>query len=295
MTISGPIIFITGCTVGGIGAALCEVFASRGCTVYASARSEKSMEGLRHPNIRKLIVDVTSDDSVNLAVDDIYKQAGRIDVVISNAGLPGIARYGSDVYLGPLLDLPVDHVKSVMDTNFFGFVRLCNAIVPRMAKSNHKGLIVAIGSILGEFGTPWTGIYNASKAALHSYTETLEMECRPLGVNVMLVAPGSIVSNIANNAAKTQFHEPPPDSLYKSFASSITHVMFQSQKREYGAMPTNDFANQLSNYIVGRDGKLVAKPAKYVSIGGSTWIYAAFKWLPRQRVYDMIWNGLSKY
>ena len=112
--------------------------------------------------------------------------------------LDDLARYNSDVYIGPLLDLPVDHVKSVMDTNFFGFVRLCNAIVPRMAKSNHKGLIVAIGSILGEFGTPWTGIYNASKAALHSYTETLEMECRPLGVNVMLVAPGSIVSNIAN-------------------------------------------------------------------------------------------------
>lgn len=99
---------------------------------------------------------------------------------------------------GPLVDLPIDYIQSVMNTNFFGFARLCNYIVPRMAKSKTKGLIIPIGSILGEIGTPWTGIYNASKAALHSYAETLEMECRPLGVKVMLVAPGSIVSNIAN-------------------------------------------------------------------------------------------------
>ncbi|KAJ3930590.1 MAG: NAD-binding protein [Lentinula lateritia] len=282
---SGPVVFITGCTVGGIGAALAEVFADRGCTVYASARSEKSMDGLQHPNIRKLLVDVTSDESVKNAVEEIYEQTGRLDVAISNAGLPGI---------GPLVDLPIDYIQSVMNTNFFGFARLCNYIVPRMAKSKTKGLIIPIGSILGEIGTPWTGIYNASKAALHSYAETLEMECRPLGVKVMLVAPGSIVSNIANNAAKVQFHDPPPESLYKSFYSSIRFVMFQSQTKEYGAMPTRDFATQLTDYIVTQGGQLVTNPVKYVSMGGSTWVYMALKWLPRQWSYDMIWNGLSK-
>ncbi|KAF5371428.1 hypothetical protein D9757_010004 [Collybiopsis confluens] len=293
MTTSDSVIFITGCTIGGIGAALCQVFANRGCTVYASARSQKSMEGesLSHPNIHKLLVDVTSDESVKLAVDEIYKQEGRIDVVISNAGLLGI---------GPLLDVPIDYIQSVMDTNFFGLVRLCKNIIPRMARSStehgrSKGLVVAIGSILGEFGTPWTGMYNASKAALHSYTETLEMECRPLGVNVMLVAPGGIVSNIANNAAKTD-HEPSPDSLYKSFTSSITHVMFQSQKLEYGAMPTKDFALQLADYVVDkRNGKVVTNPARYVTMGGSTWVYKVFKWMPRLKVYDVLWNSLSKY
>lgn len=98
----------------------------------------------------------------------------------------------------PLMDVPLQQAKLVMDTNFFGFLRICNLVVPRMAASKSKGLIVAVGSILGEIGTPWKGMYNSSKAALHAYTETLEMECRPFGVNVMLVVPGSVISNIAN-------------------------------------------------------------------------------------------------
>lgn len=65
------------------------VLATRGCTVYASARSLKSMEDLKHSNIRKLIVDVTSDKSVAVSIEEIYREVGRIDIVISNAGIPG--------------------------------------------------------------------------------------------------------------------------------------------------------------------------------------------------------------
>jgi short-subunit dehydrogenase len=65
-----------------------------------------------------------------------------------------------------------------------------------MAKRQH-GTVVAIGSILGEMATPFQGFYNASKAALHSYTDTLRMECRPLKLKIVLVAPGAIKSNIS--------------------------------------------------------------------------------------------------
>ncbi|EEB98337.1 hypothetical protein MPER_02172 [Moniliophthora perniciosa FA553] len=162
-----PVVFITGCSIGGIGAAV---------------RSLKSMEGIIHPNILKLKVDVTSDESVKNAIDYIYSECGRLDILISNAGLPGIGEPGDIVLrgvarvtlysLGPLLDASLDDVKKIMGTNYYGLIRLVNETIPRMAKRRF-GLVVAIGSILGELGTPFTGLYNASKAALHAYTETL--------------------------------------------------------------------------------------------------------------------------
>lgn len=97
---------------------------------------------------------------------------------------------------GPLLDTPFEEGAKVIETNFFRFVRLVQHVVPLMAKRQH-GTVVAIGSILGEMATPFQGFYNASKAALHSYTDTLRMECRPLKLKVILVAPGSIKSNIS--------------------------------------------------------------------------------------------------
>lgn len=84
----------------------------------------------------------------------------------------------------------------MVQTNFFGFVRLVKNVLPLMGKRK-RGTVVAIGSILGEMATPFQGFYNASKAALHSYTETLRMECQPLNVKVVLIAPGSIKSNIS--------------------------------------------------------------------------------------------------
>lgn len=99
--------------------------------------------------------------------------------------------------LAPLLDVSFEEAQRVFNTNFWGLIRLVTHIVPRMAQ-RRQGTVVAVGSILGEIGTPFQGFYNASKAALHAYTETLVSECKPLGVRVMLLVPGSVRSNISN-------------------------------------------------------------------------------------------------
>ncbi|KAF8172066.1 oxidoreductase [Pholiota molesta] len=182
-----PVVFITGCSDGGIGAALVNEFLKRQHSVYASARSFSSMSTLSHANLRKLEVDVTDTASVQAAVKQIYETDGQeIDILVSNAGITCI---------DPLLDVTLERSQSVMDTNLFGTIRLVNAVVPRMA-TRGQGLVIAVGSILGELGTPFSGLYNTSKAALHSYIETLSLECKPLGVKVMLVSPGSVRSNI---------------------------------------------------------------------------------------------------
>lgn len=97
--------------------------------------------------------------------------------------------------LGPLLDITLEQAQKTYETNVFGLMRIVHAVVPRMAERK-KGLIVVVGSIRSEMSTPFSGIYSSSKAAVRTYTETLSMECQPLGVDVMLINPGSVTSNI---------------------------------------------------------------------------------------------------
>lgn len=86
------VVFITGCTDGSIGAHLVLRFLADNYTVYATARSLKSMSALNHPNARKIVVDVTSDESVKAAIDKVYEETAGIDVLVSNAGLSWIGQ-----------------------------------------------------------------------------------------------------------------------------------------------------------------------------------------------------------
>ncbi|KAJ7497719.1 hypothetical protein FB451DRAFT_1460333 [Mycena latifolia] len=286
------IAFITGCSNGGIGAALCRSFAAKGYIVYATARSLEAMSDLVHDNIRKLVLDVTDDVSVVNAINQIYAETDGIDVLVSNAGYSHIGKSNTILevqkpdlckFSGPLLDTPFEEGIKVMQTNFFGFVRLVKNVVPRMGKRG-KGTVVAIGSILGELATPFQGFYNASKAALHSYTETLRMECQPIGVKVVLIAPGSIRSNISVKSAYTV----PEDSFYKSLEKQIKHVMYQSQTKEYGVMDTEQFANTVVGKVVS------PTPPQYLTLGGFTTRWWVLKWLSRTTAEAIIWSMAQK-
>ncbi|KAJ7347093.1 NAD-binding protein [Mycena albidolilacea] len=266
---SKPVAFITGCSNGGIGAALVTRFVAKGYVVYATARSVEAMSDLTHENVRKLAVDVTDDESVAVGIKQVYSETEGIDVLVSNAGYS---------HIGPLLDTPFEEGLKVVQTNFFGFVRLVKNVLPLMGQRK-RGTVVAIGSILGEMATPFQGFYNASKAALHSYTETLRMECQPLNVKVVLIAPGSIKSNISAKSAYTV----PEDSFYKSFEKQIKHVMYQSQTKDYGVMDTDEFAA----IVVGKISS--PKPPQYLSIGGFTTKMWILKWLPRTTAEALIW------
>ncbi|KAJ6594367.1 hypothetical protein B0H19DRAFT_917899 [Mycena capillaripes] len=263
---SKPVAFITGCSNGGIGTALCRRFIAKGYIVYATARSVEAMSELTDANVRKLAVDVTDDASVASGIKQVYAETEGIDVLVSNAGYS---------HIGPLLDTPYEEGTKVVETNFFGFVRLVKNVVPFMAKRKH-GTVVAIGSILGELATPFQGFYNASKAALHSYTETLRMECQPLNVKVVLVAPGSIKSNISAKSAYTMAE----DSFYKAFEKQIKHVI---QTKEYGVMDTDEFAAIVVGKITSPN------PPQYVTLGGFSGTFKLLKWLNRQTAESIIW------
>lgn len=132
--------------------------------------------------------------------------------------------------------------------------------------------------------TPWNGVYCASKAALHSITETLQMECRPLGVSVMLMAIGSVKSNLAANQARV--FALPPSTLYGAFYKAIVQRMHMSQGP--ASMPTADFARGAVKKVLQRS------PPRYVTVGGMTRTFQFLLWLPRGLALWVVWKALSK-
>ncbi|KAF4573139.1 hypothetical protein EYR36_007649 [Pleurotus pulmonarius] len=247
---SKKVVLVTGCSTGGIGYALCEEFAARGCKVYATSRNVKKVAAFKDETIERLALDVTSDDDVQRVVQYIHLAEGKLDVVVNNAG---------GICVGALLDIPLERVRQTFETNVFAALRVAKAVMPAMAERK-SGTIVNIGSIVGEIPTPWNGIYSASKSALHTLTEVLSMEAKPFNVNVMLVSPGAVKSNIANNSAAS--FQMPEDSLYKDFVKNIYYRMNVSQAGN--SMPTEKFvAKVVSNALQPKPpGSLFGLPSE---------------------------------
>jgi len=269
------VVLVTGCSTGGIGYSLCEEFAQQGCKVYATSRRVETIADFAEgSNIEKLALDVNSDESVVKVLDHILEEDGKIDVLVNNAGV---------VAAGPVVEVPIEDVKRVFETNTFAILRLCKAVVPSMAQ-RRSGTIVNIGSIVGEIPTPWNGIYCASKAAVTSISELLFMELKPLNISVLHVAPGAVRSNIANNGMAR--FSLAPDTLYGDYLANIIARINISQGPH--SMPGADFAKRVVT------NALCKNPPRYMVLGGLTSWFSFFKWLPRGLVLLLIWKKFSK-
>ncbi|KAA1468039.1 NAD-P-binding protein [Dentipellis sp. KUC8613] len=270
---AAKVVLVTGCSAGGIGFSLCEEFAARQCIVYATARNTDKMKGLTQPNIHPLSMDVNSDEDVRRVVETIISEQGKIDIVVNNAGV---------ACHGPTLEISSEDVREAFETNVFAILRTCKTVLPHMA-ARKQGLFVNIGSVVGNIPTPWAGIYASTKAAVHSITQTLQMECRPFNIDVMLVATGGVKSNIASNYM-TKF-ELRPDSLYKAYLNNILGRIASSQTA--GSMSTDVFARGVVNAALAR------KPRFYLTLGAASWTFKLFEWLPRLLVLNILWRRLS--
>ena len=138
-------------------------------------------------------MEVTDDSSVNEAVRSIVQKAGPIQHLVNNAGYAAT---------GALEETSVEEARQLFETNFFGVLRVTNAVLPGMRQTGH-GRIVNISSVLGFLPAPYMGIYCASKHALEGYTETLDHEVREFGVRAMLI------EHITPKAKSTRTGRPP--------------------------------------------------------------------------------------
>lgn len=256
-----PVVVVTGCSVGGIGAELCRAFSAKNCRVFATARRIEAMQELQDDkNIELVKLDVTSDHSITEAIGTIIHLAGRIDILVNNAGAGCV---------GPLAELPIENIRANFDTNVFSILSMVQAVAPIMAKQG-AGKIINVGSVVGWIATPWGGSYCATKAAVHSLTHTLRMELKPLGIDVMLLIPGAIRSNIAaNNMTALSLGYL---SLYSKYEDDIKARASVSQSGV--STPTDVFSKAVVQKI------LQPKMPLQFCMGGMSTIFYILTWLP---------------
>jgi NAD(P)-dependent dehydrogenase (short-subunit alcohol dehydrogenase family) len=173
-------VLITGAS-SGIGEETVKALLAVGHTVYAGARRADRMKGLAEAGAHLLTLDVTDDASMTAAVQTVLREAGRIDVLINNAG------YGS---YGALEDVPPEEARRQFDVNLFGLARLTQLVLPAM-RAQHSGRIVNVSSIAGKFGEAFGGWYHATKFAVEGLSDSLRMELHPFGIDVVIIQPGA--------------------------------------------------------------------------------------------------------
>jgi NAD(P)-dependent dehydrogenase (short-subunit alcohol dehydrogenase family) len=188
------VILITG-TSSGIGRLAAETLARAGHSVYASMRdmafrNREAAETLAKIPVRVIDLDVTQTESVNHAVQTVIQEAGRLDVLVNNAGHMsiGIAEAFTEA-----------QVQQQMDVNFLGPVRTCRAVLPHM-RQRGQGLIIHVTSVVGRVLFPACAFYCASKFALEAYAEVLHYELSGLGVESVIVEPGPFPTRLLANS-----------------------------------------------------------------------------------------------
>jgi NAD(P)-dependent dehydrogenase (short-subunit alcohol dehydrogenase family) len=167
---------VTGAS-SGIGEATAERLVAAGYKVFGTSR-RAAPAGQR--SFEMLILDVTSDRSVEAAVGEVMRSAGRIDVLVNNAGF-GVAPAGAE-------ESSTEQAQSIFNTNFFGIVRMTRAVVPHMRQQG-GGRIINIGSVLGFLPMPYGALYAATKHAIEGYSESLDHELRTRGIRVSVIEP----------------------------------------------------------------------------------------------------------
>jgi NAD(P)-dependent dehydrogenase (short-subunit alcohol dehydrogenase family) len=192
-SLTNKVTLVTGAS-SGIGREIAQLLAQRGARVFGTARNPKSAKSL--PGVEVIRMDVTDDASVNEAIEKIVEKAGPVEVLVNNAG------YG---LTGALEETTLQEARDQFETNFFGVLRVTNAVLARMRQAGY-GRIVNISSVVGFIPAPFMGMYTASKHAVEGYTETLDHEVRQFGVRAVLVQPSYTKSNINQNEKTAQTH-----------------------------------------------------------------------------------------
>jgi short-subunit dehydrogenase len=167
---------ITGAS-SGIGQETARVLASRGYRVFGTTRASADVTPIR--GVEMVPLDVCDDASVNACVQGVLRLAGRVDVLVNNAGRS---------LFGAVEETQLDESRALFETNVFGVLRMIRAVLPDM-RQRRSGLIVNMSSVLGFLPAPFMGLYASSKHALEGLSESLDHEVRSFGIRIVLIEP----------------------------------------------------------------------------------------------------------
>lgn len=245
---SSKVVLVTGGS-SGLGLAICRFLHQKGCTVYGTSRNPDKVDEEFHA----LRMDVTDEGSIRQGVEKVLEAEGRIDVLVNNAGLG---------FNGAVEDASTQEIKKVFDTNIHGLLSVTRAVLPSM-RERKDGLIINISSIAGAFGLPFRGVYSASKHAVEAFSESLSMEVKPFGVNVVIVQPGDFKTSINENRAVAQSS---PNSPYKKWFEPINDQIIEEVAH---AGDPVEIGKAVWKIIQSRNPRLrypVAKPLQKLSV-----------------------------
>jgi len=173
----------------GIGLATATMLLARGFRTFGTIRPTSRADELPQ-SLEVVQLDVRDEASIRAAVRAVHERGRRIDALVNNAGY---------ALVGSLEETTIEEAKQLFETNFFGVLRMCQAVLPIM-RGQGTGRIANIGSLAGFVPMPYQGIYAASKHALEGYSESLDHEVRQFGIRVSVIEPAFTRTNIAQNA-----------------------------------------------------------------------------------------------
>ena len=209
------VVLLTGAS-SGIGLATANSLHKAGYEVYGTSR--KGAGSGRSYIFSMVQLDVTDDKSVAKAVSEVLSKAGRIDVLVNNAGIALDAAATEES--------SIEQAESIFNTNYFGTLRMIKAVLPIM-REQKGGRIINIGSIAGVVPVPFNAIYSSSKFAIESLTESLDREVRDQGIRVSVIEPGLIntemLGNFGQADSKLSVYEKPRVSISNTVSANFKY------------------------------------------------------------------------
>lgn len=257
MVLGMPTALITG-TSTGIGLETALYFARHGYKVFAGARKPETVE--RHPNIVPVQLDVDQDESVRECVARVLHESDAVDMLVNNAGI-GIG--------GPIELVPMDNVRKLFETNFFGAVRMMQAVLPSM-RTRRSGTVVNVTSVMGHLTLGCHGFYAATKFALSAVSESLAIEARAHGIRVAIIEPGVILtpiwSKVESVLPEHHPYEPQMARLWRLFEAQLEGGTLADVVARKIYEVVQDGAPEL-RYAVGADAEVLVAARDRLTAG----------------------------
>ncbi len=258
------VVLVTGAS-SGIGEACAKRLAAAGWRVFGTSRNPS---GDSRDGVQMVSMDVDDEDSVRAGVKQVLDRAGRLDAVVNNAGF---------AVMGSIEDTSIDEAKAQLETNFFGVLRVCRAVLPAL-RAGGGGHIVNISSLAGLVGLPFSGLYSASKFALEGASESLRHEARPFGIRVVLVEPGDFRTQIT---ARRRVAE--ASRTNEAYCDRFAQFKRKQDQDEAGA-PTPEPVARLVERILNNP----RPKTRYPVAMPSQWIVVPLKRILPQRFFEWL-------
>ena len=253
---STRIAVVTGSS-SGIGFEIALILARNGFQTYATMRNIAKSENIKSIATKENLpihieqLDVTDNKSVTNAIQAIVSKAGRIDVLVNNAGY---------ALTGAFEDLAIEEIKAQYETNLLGLIRTSQAVLPIM-REQKSGTIVNISSGAGRVGFPGFSAYVSTKFAVEGLSESMAYELEPFGIKVILIEPGVIRTNVFKNvviAKKSQNPNSPYSQIMQKMSASFEHMLENASSSpdlvaKVVLQAVTSENPSLSRYLAGKD------------------------------------------